>query len=215
MFEYLLHSVSQFPVPALYAVLLVIPFVENVFPPSPSDIIIVIIGALIPAGTVAFVPALLLCAIGSEAGFLFLYYLGKKTHGHIEGKKGLKFLSGDLMKTTREWFHKYGFTIILLNRFISGIRSVISFFAGVSHLPFSKTLVLSSISALIWHAVLLLLGYFFGSYVTQIDYYLKVYGEIIGILCAVGAALFLYRYLKHKKTIAVSEDEPNSTPPEE
>ena len=86
MFEEILNSMTTFSPLIIYSVLLVMPFVENVFPPAPSDFIVALGGTLIVSGTINFIPALIITSIGSEAGFLFLYYLGTQTDKEGEGK---------------------------------------------------------------------------------------------------------------------------------
>lgn len=199
MFESLISIISTAPPLLVYCILLAIPFVENIFPPSPSDIIIVIGGSLIAKGTIAFVPALLLTALGSELGFLFLYYLGSQTDRKLVHSGRFKFLSIEAVDVAERWFQRYGYFIILFNRFISGIRSVISFFAGMSQLSFNRTLVLSSVSSVLWHLLLLLLGYFFGSNVKVVDHYLNLYAGIITALVCVAAAAATIRYFYKRR----------------
>jgi len=184
----------------IYLVLLVVPFIENVFPPFPSDMIIVICGALIAKGTIAFIPAVLIAAFGSEVGFILLYYLGTKTDKKIIRAGKLKFISQETLQTAEDWFNKYGYSIILFNRFISGVRSVISFFAGMSELPVKRTIILSSASALLWHIVLIALGLLFGANIHSIDHILSIYGNIVSIIIALAAIYVFIRVYKKRKS---------------
>ncbi len=178
----------------IYLALLAVPFIENVFPPFPSDVIIVVCGALIAKGTVAFIPAVLTASLGSEAGFILLYYLGTKTDKNIIQAGRLKFISRDALQNAEAWFTKYGYFLILFNRFISGVRSVISFFAGVSELPVKRTIVLSSVSALLYHTAIISLGFFFGTKVREVDTILSLYGNIVLIFIGAGALFVVVRY---------------------
>lgn len=202
MFEHIFNSLSTFNSILIYTVLLVIPFVENVFPPSPSDLIVVLGGSLITKGTIHFFPALLFSSVGSEIGFLLLYYLGKQTDKKIIQKGKFKFLSSDALKIAENWFQKYGFIIILFNRFIPGVRSVIAYFSGISELNFKKTLTLSSISALLWHLLLLLLGIWFGENISKVDYYLNTYTNVILIIFILIIIYFVVNYFLKKKKSA-------------
>lgn len=163
------------PAIAVYAILFVFPFIENIFPPSPSDLII-LVGATLIGRTIDFIPALLLTSISSEIGFLFLYYLGAQTDRKLLRAGKLKFISLDALDTAEKWFAKYGFIIILFNRFISGIRSVIAFFAGVSELPLKRTIILSSISSVLWHLTLLTCGVLFARHIHKVDRMIEHYG---------------------------------------
>ncbi|GAB6282108.1 MAG: DedA family protein [Ignavibacterium sp.] len=199
MFENLLNSLNTFNPILIYIIILVIPFIENVFPPSPSDTIIVVAGSLIVEHTIHFIPALILTSIGSEMGFLFLYYLGTQTDRKVIQRGRLRFINRQTLDTAEKWFNKYGIIIILFNRFISGVRSVISFFAGMTELDFKVTLVFSIISATVWNIILLTLGILFGENVQLVDKYLNTYYNVVIIILIVVAALYSIRYFYKKR----------------
>lgn len=195
LFQYLQ---SSDPV-LIYIALLLFPFIENIFPPSPSDVMVVIGGALISRGIVDFIPSLFITAIGSELGFILLYYLGIQTDKKLLHAGKLKFINAETLDIAENWFRKYGYSIILFNRFISGVRSVIAYFAGISNLPVKRTLLLSSVSAVLWHVILLLLGVFFGNHIAQIDHYIQVYGTVISVTVILLLIVAAFRYYRNKK----------------
>lgn len=199
MFEEILTSIGTYSPMYVYFILLVIPFIENIFPPSPSDVIVVIAGTLIVLGQINFIPALIVASAGSEIGFLFLFYLGKQADKKIIQAGKMKFISRDALFTAEQWFNKYGFAIILMNRFISGVRSIIAFFAGVSELPVKKTILLSSISSILWHAALLALGVIFGENIHAVDKYLAIYSTVVTIIIIIGIAIACYFFFRKKK----------------
>lgn len=199
MFENLLNTLNTFNPILIYIIILIIPFIENVFPPSPSDTIIVVAGSLIVDHTIHFIPALILTSIGSEMGFLFLYYLGTQTDRKVIQRGHLRFINRQTLDTAEKWFNKYGIIIILFNRFISGVRSVISFFAGMSELDFKVTLVFSIISATVWNIILLTLGILFGENVQLVDKYLNTYYQVVIIILIVVAVLYSIRYFYKKR----------------
>jgi len=202
MFESLMDSMSSMNPIIIYSLLLVFPFIENIFPPSPSDFVVVIGGTFIVSEVIGFIPALVLTSIGSEAGFLFLYYLGTQTDRKLAKTGKLKFLSADSVEKAELWFAKFGFFIILFNRFIPGIRSVIAFFSGLSELNFKKTLILSCISAVLWNVILLTLGIIFAENLSKVDYILKTYSQIILLILGLIAVIYVIRYLIKRKRIA-------------
>lgn len=182
----------------IYFALLVIPFIENIFPPSPSDVLIIIGGTLIAKSTISFFPALFTTTIGTQVGFMFLYYLGKQTDQKLIRAGKLKFITPESLKTAEDWFTKYGYYIILFNRFIPGIRSVISFFAGVSELPLHRTFWLSLASSIMWNIILLALGILFGENLDVIQKYMVIYANTIMAIVGVAVLFLFIRYLKKK-----------------
>ncbi len=154
-------------------------YLENIFPPSPSDTVIVFMGALVATGDVGFFPLLLSTTIGSTLGFITMFWLGLKFETRVIESNKFSFISRDLLFKVENWFQKWGYWLIVINRFLSGTRAVIAFFAGMSKLGLRKTTALSFVSALVWNAILLYLGFVFGDNWQSVERYMHLYGYII------------------------------------
>lgn len=206
MFEQILNSVSSLSPLIIYLLIFIMPFVENIFPPSPSDAIVIVCASLIPLGTIHFVPALILSTLGSEIGFMVLYYLGTQVDKKVIHAGKFKFLSKNGLIKAEEWYNKYGNSILIINRFLPGIRPVLAFFAGLSEVSLQKTIIFSLISAVLWNSLTLYLGIVFGNNIERIDRFLFQYSRITIIILIVGAIIFLIRYLYQKKKNKKIED---------
>ena len=181
----------------------VVTFVENIFPPSPSDSILLFTGSLVSLGNIGFIPLLLAASLGSSVGFMLMYFLGYKFGQKFIDSNRFKFINSDSMKKPEEWFRKYGFWIIIANRFLSGTRAVISVFAGISKLHFAKTTFLSTISAIVWNSILIYLGIVFAKNLHKVIDFISLYGSIIGkltLIIIIGYILYSY-LIKKKKNI--------------
>ncbi len=199
MFENILTDISRLTPFWLYVVLFFFSYIENVFPPSPSDLVVVIGGSLISTGTIHFVPTLILTTAGSVLGFMTLYLFGSQLDKKIIRTGKIKFISLDALEKVERWFIKYGFGIILANRFMPGTRSVISFFAGLSELDVKKTVILSTVSAFVWNTIIIYLGILFGSNLPLVDKYLSAYSNIVLIITAVAIIIFTLKYFLSKR----------------
>jgi membrane protein DedA with SNARE-associated domain len=200
MFEDLLNNISGFTPFWIYVTLFLFAFVENVFPPSPSDLVVVIGGSLVAAGAIHFMPAVLLTTLGSIIGFMILFYFGSTVDRKVVHSGKYKYIPVDAIEKVELWFKKYGYYVILANRFMPGTRSVISFFSGMSNLNIKKTLLLASISSLVWNTGIIYLGYIFGSNISVVDKYLSTYSNIaIAITAVVVIILVIKFYLSRKK----------------
>lgn len=174
-------------------------FLENLFPPSPSDVLLMFMGSLISVGTVGFLSIFLASTLGSVLGFLLMYWLGLNFGNKLIKSKKLPFITKENLAKPEEWFRKYGYYLIVVNRFLSGTRAVISFFAGISELPIYKTTILSALSAALWNTILLLIGYYIGENIEQMNYILSLYGKIlIPVLVLIIIAFILYRKYRPK-----------------
>ena len=199
MFEEILNQISTFPPIWIYVTLFLFSFIENVFPPSPSDLVVLIGGTLISTGVIYFIPTLILTTIGSLIGFMVLFYLGSAFDKKVIHSGKLKFIPVNAVDKVEAWFNKYGYWVILANRFLPGTRSVISFFSGLSHLKVEKTVLLAAISAFAWNAIILLLGIIFGDHVKIIDNYLSTYSNIVIAVTVLIVLFFIIRNFIQKK----------------
>jgi len=199
MLEEILAYISSLDISWIYVILFFFSFIENVFPPSPSDVIVVVGASLIASTSIGFVPVLIITSLGSALGFILMYYVGYFLSEKVLRSGKLKFVSQDALHKTDEWFSKYGYWIILTNRFLPGTRSVISFFSGVHELHVLKTFLFALISAFLWNIIIIYFGMTLGNNVELIDYYLSTYSNIgIGLTILV-LLIFGIRYLLKKK----------------
>jgi membrane protein DedA with SNARE-associated domain len=202
MLEEILVFISSLDATWIYLLLFFFAFIENVFPPSPSDIVVVVGASLIATTSIEFIPVLFITSVGSAVGFILMYYVGFFLSEKVLRSGKLKFVSQDALHKTDEWFSKYGYWIILANRFLPGTRSVISFFSGVHELHVGKTFIFALISAFAWNVIIISLGMTLGNNVELIDYYLKTYSNIgIGITILVFIIITIRYFLKKKKNV--------------
>jgi len=200
MFEDILNNMSGFTPFWIYVTLFLFAFVENVFPPSPSDLVVVIGGSLVSTGAINFIPAILLTTLGSVVGFMILFHFGSTVDRKVVHSGKYKYIPVDAIEKVETWFKKYGYYVIIANRFLPGTRSVISFFAGMSMLDAKKSAILAAISAIVWNTIIIYLGYLFGNNVALIDKYLSTYSNIaIALTVVVVIVLVIKFYLSRKK----------------
>ncbi len=131
-----------------------------------------------------------------------LFFIGTQLDKKVIRAGKVKFIPTVGLEKVEKWFSKYGYWIILANRFLPGTRSVISLFAGLSELNIKKTIMLATISALVWNASIIYLGIIFGNNIGVVDHYLSTYSNIAVILtCAIILFLILNYFWKKKKSV--------------
>lgn len=192
----------------IYVFVCLVAYIENIFPPFPSDIAVVAVGSLSGIGTVHFLLALLVCTIGSTTGFLTMYKVGDWFGQKILERGRIKFIPLDQVHKVEGWFQKYGYWVVVGNRFLSGTRAVVSFFAGLSELSLLACTCLSFLSALTWNSILLFAGRKLGENWKDITVFLEAYGKaatsilILIILVVVGRYVY-QRQSKNNKNSAI------------
>lgn len=202
MLEQILSYISNVDIAYLYLILFFFAFIENIFPPSPSDVVIVVGSSLIATTELSFIPILFITSIGSAMGFILMYYVGKLFGEKLVRKGKIKFIHKDDIEKADKWFNKWGYKLILANRFLPGTRSVISFFSGVHELKVKSTFLFAAISAFVWNAFIIYLGMIVGHNVQVIDYYLSTYSyAITGVTILIFAVIIFRIFLRKRKSV--------------
>lgn len=183
----------------IYATIFFVAFIENLFPPAPSDILVVFGGALAAMGKGHFIIAFIAGTAGGTLGFITMFGIGKWFGRKILEAGKIKFIRLDDLHRFEHWFAKWGFWLIAINRFLSGTRAIVSFFAGVSELDFKKTAILSFISSMLWYALLVYAGYSLGNHWDQVSDYLKSYSLVVTVLFISAVLIMLARYIYKKR----------------
>ncbi len=196
--EELIRRLSALNPSWLYISVAGIAFLENIFPPFPSDVIVVFAGSLIGLGAIDFWWTLLFTTIGSTLGFMLMYKVGDWFGLRILETGKLKFIPTDSVHKVEGWFRKYGYVIIVANRFLSGTRAVVSFFAGMSELKLPSTTALCFLSALVWNFLLLLAGQKLGQNWKVIFFYMETYSKAVSGIVLIIILLFVARFVYRK-----------------
>jgi len=199
MLEQIISYIGTLDPTLIYLVLFFFAFIENIFPPSPSDFVVLFVATLIAKSTLGFIPILLITSIGSGIGFIVMYLIGEFFGEKILRKGRFKFIKEESLNKADLFFHKYGYNIILINRFLPGTRAVVSFFCGVHRLKPARTFVYAAVSSFFWNALLIFLGIKLGENLELVDYYLSQYSNIILILTALILTFVLIKFWMKKK----------------
>lgn len=199
--EQLFEQFSRENVWWAYAALFASAFVENVFPPIPGDTVTLIGAYFVGRGHLNYWGVLISTTLGSVAGFMALFMIAYWLEWKFFEQRQFKWLHKSRLEKVERWFRKYGYGIILANRFLSGIRSVISISAGLTKLNITKVALLSTASAVVWNGVIIYAGAFIGKSKDEIFQYIKMYNQAIiaGLAVLATGYLVYYFFFKIKK----------------
>lgn len=115
----------------------------------PSTAILVGVGAVVATGALDFTPLWIGGALGSIAGSVFSYWLGRRFGPAILRLWPLRN-HPDLAERGTRAFAKYGIATILIGHFVGPLRAVVFLMAGISRMPFGLFLVVDIIGAVAW-----------------------------------------------------------------
>ncbi len=197
--EEIIKYLSEVNPVIVYLTIFGIAYIENIFPPLPSDVVVIFGGSMVAVGKANFLITLLAASSGSMLGFVTMYLIGKWFGKKFIDSGRLKFISAANIDKVEIWFRKYGYGIIIANRFLAGTRAVVSFFAGVSNINLKVTTILSFASALIWNLILIYSGYQMGRNWQSIISQLQTYWLIISGGIAIAVLIWLVKYLLTRK----------------
>lgn len=154
-------------------------FLENVFPPIPSELIMPMGGMLAREGRFSFPLLVAAGTAGSFVGQALLYELGRRlgperlkrlarSHGHWVA------VSEEEIDRAQDWFAKRrGSLAVFLGRLLPGIRSLISIPAGVAHMPVGRFLLWTLLGTGLWTWALALAGRMLADNYDKVESYLN------------------------------------------
>jgi len=158
-----LTKLNAFPDGLIYFLLGLSAFVENIFPPIPGDTITAFGAFLVGTKRLDFMGVYLATTVGSLAGFMSLFGIGSLLGRRFFIERDYPFFKARDIIRAEEWFNRWGYVLILLNRFFPGIRSAISIAGGISRLRTIRVTVLALVSAGVWNLLWILAGYTLGT----------------------------------------------------
>jgi membrane protein DedA with SNARE-associated domain len=171
-------------------------FMENLFPPIPSELIMPLAGfTAATTGKLAIAPAIIAGVVGTVLGAFPWYYLGKvmgenRIKGWL-GKHGKWIgISVEELEKTQRWFQKHGKKAVLFGRMVPVIRTLVSLPAGFSNMPMAQFLIYSTIGTLGWVGLLTGIGYWLG--IQKLDYHLV--DQYLGPVSKIIAALLVLAF---------------------
>ena len=180
-----------------YGLLFVCAFLENVIPPVPGDTVVVFSAYLVGRGIWDIAPVFATTVVGGLVGIMFMFFMGMRYGRSLfEGRGGRIFTSRGLQRAER-WLARYGFWLILANRFMTGVRSVMAISAGLGKMSPVRVLFAGGLSMMVWNGLLLYVGLLLGQNWGEVSELLKQYNRVLlgAFVLGIGI-LFVRRWLR-------------------
>jgi membrane protein DedA with SNARE-associated domain len=179
--------------------------IENIFPPIPSEVILLFGGFMTTYTKLNIFGMLVASTLGSVIGAIVLYYIGKifnkeRIKKIISGNIGkiLRVKSGDIDKASN-WFETKGYKTVFFCRFIPIVRSLISIPAGMSEMPIFRFLTYTTLGSLIWNLVLIVIGSIVGENWASILNVLDTYSYLVVIALFFSVIIGVYLFYKKRR----------------
>lgn len=168
-------------------------FVENLFPPIPSEVILPMAGFAARLGELSVLSAIVWTTAGSVLGAWMLYalgaWLGHDRIRHIVSRMPL--MDGGDVDKTRDWFAQHGNKAVFFGRMLPLFRSFISIPAGIERMNFAVFTALTLLGSLIWNSVFVLAGYLLGANWHRIEPYASALQYLVLTAVIIGVGWFI------------------------
>ncbi len=173
-------------------------FLENLFPPIPSELIMPLAGFTISQGKMELSPVLLAGVMGTMLGALPWYYAGKTMGAQRLQQLANRYgkwigISGQDINKATFWFNRHGKKAVFFGRLVPGVRTLISIPAGLSGMALLPFLLYSTLGTTLWVGLLTAIGYFLGREYHLVEQYLGPVSKIVLVLLLLGFIFWLFQ----------------------
>lgn len=146
----------------VYGIMFITLLLENGLLPAsflPGDSLLLLAGAMVAKGVMAFVPTMLILTAAASIG-CWLSYLQGRWLGNTKLVKGwLLHLPAQYHQRAWSLFNRHGLLALLVGRFLAFVRTILPTMAGISGLKNGRFQLFNWLSGLLWVTILVTLGY--------------------------------------------------------
>lgn len=173
-------------------------FLENLFPPIPSELIMPLAGFTVARGDMNFILAIFAGVFGTVLGAFPWYYAGRILDEHRLEKwadkygKWLSISSTDIRKANK-WFDRHGGQAVFLCRLVPGVRTLISLPAGINNMALLPFVIYSTLGTILWTTFLTVAGYKLGENYLLIEEYIDPISKIALLSLVIWLVIWLVR----------------------
>jgi membrane protein DedA with SNARE-associated domain len=181
-------------------------FLETVFPPIPSEVIMPVAGVAAAKGELSFWPVVASGTAGAMLGNT-VWYLAARALGVDRLKPVIRdygrwlTISWPEVQRAQRWFAVHGMAFVLLGRLVPTVRSLVSVPAGLLKLRFRTFFIASLLGTAVWTAVLAGAGYKLQENVDEVGRMIGPASNAVLVVLALGYLwrLWTHRHQKHSE----------------
>tara|TARA_Y100001968_G_C19365041_1_gene722035 strand:- start:348 stop:1004 length:657 start_codon:yes stop_codon:yes gene_type:complete len=185
-----------------YSAILIAMFLENLFPPIPSELIMPLGGFYVYQGQLSFIPVVIAGLLGTVLGAFPWYGIGRLVNENKIEKwinkngKWIGITNEDFNKS-RRWFKRFGTALVFWGRLVPGVRTLISVPAGIELMPILPFIIWTTLGSLIWTLMLTFAGLFLGESYNNVEIWIEPFSRAIKvILILILSSFFIFLVLR-------------------
>lgn len=179
----------------------VLTFVETVFPPIPSEIVLSLSGYLAERGRLNVIWVVVAATLGALLGALVLYGLAA-VFGEERARRWLSKLplvEESDFDNASAWFNRHGQGVVFFGRFVPIVRSLVSLPAGAQRMPLTPFVLLTALGSLLWNTALVGAGYALGTQYERVEAYMGYLDYVVYAAIVAIVGWFVVRKLRQRR----------------
>lgn len=131
--------------------------------PFPAETTLTVSGFEWTTGAFKLFPLLFAAAMGNIVGSSIAYLIGRLLGRPVIERFGRYVgITHERLDKANHTFHKYQGWVVIIGKFIAGIRVLIPYLAGINKMNFTLFTIVNAISAFLWACAFIVLGRYIG-----------------------------------------------------
>ncbi len=191
LIDFVTHTIGAYGVFAVFGLMVL----ESMGVLIPSEAISPFAGYLVSQGKMSLLAAIAAGVAGNLIGSWIAYFIGLWGGREIWLRYG-RFVGvrEHHLNTAEKWFDKYGQLTVFISRCLPGVRTFISFPAGISRMNFPKFTFYTLLGCVPWVAALTYLGYVLAENWEEIGSYIHYLDYAVAAALVAGAVYLFWRW---------------------
>jgi membrane protein DedA with SNARE-associated domain len=174
--------------------------IEDFGIPVPGETVLILGAVYAGSGRLSIVLVALLgflgAVIGDNIGFAIGHFGGRRL---VERWGRYILLTPERMDKATAFFERHGGKIIVVARFIEGLRQANGIVAGTTGMHWARFLAFNALGAALWVGVWTSIGYFSGSHITSIYNAASTYSTYLAVAVGVLIIAVIVRHLVRRR----------------
>lgn len=205
----LMQWLGSLPDVLVYLLLGLAAALENIIPPIPADVMILLGGVLAGRGVVEPALVFLVVWIGNVGSALAMYALGRHFGASFfQGRLGNTLLPPLQAAALTRAYRRYGVPILFFSRFLPVFRPVVPVFAGVARVGLWRTALPIGLASAIWYGFVVYLGTIAGANWRNFMASISEVGGWLWIVTALLLLLLARGWWKMRRRLTQPGEEP-------
>ncbi|GEO25566.1 alkaline phosphatase [Alicyclobacillus acidoterrestris] len=194
MIQHWIHHFGYFGV-------FLITFIEAIGFPFPAETTLTLSGIEWTEGVFRLAPLWAAGALGNIVGSTVAYSIGRFLGRPIVLYLGKYIgITAARLDKANEQFQRYEYAVLVIAKFIAGIRILVPYLAGINRMRFWLFWPVNTVSAIAWSGAFIIAGHYIGALVSKLWPFLHRYLiPVIIVVCLIVAAIVYLKVRSHRR----------------